>query len=171
MPVPSNHSWTRSQPTRKRPRPEEEGEEGTVLPGGRTGRRGHRDGGAAAVRDSAVRKSVQGIRRRPAGIHAGGHQPLTFLQHNGIYIAIALGLGVYAFIYFKKRSKAMRELLDRASLKIRHRAHPDKAAIGTLCAHAVDDVLRRRAAGRSAGLGGRRDRQYRVRESGPEDAR
>src|SRR6195256_6105594 len=41
-----------------------------------------------------------------------------FLQHNGIYIAIALGFAVYAFIYFKKRSRAMREFLDRASLKI-----------------------------------------------------
>src|SRR3984893_14071840 len=41
-----------------------------------------------------------------------------FLQHNGIFMAIALGLGVYAFIYFKKRSRAMREFLDRASLKI-----------------------------------------------------
>src|ERR1700681_4536106 len=41
-----------------------------------------------------------------------------YLQHNGIYIVIALGLGVYAFIYFKKRSRAMREFLDRASLKV-----------------------------------------------------
>ena len=41
-----------------------------------------------------------------------------FLQHNGIFMAIALGLGVYAFIYFQKRSKAMREFLDRLSLKI-----------------------------------------------------
>src|SRR5882762_2959393 len=41
-----------------------------------------------------------------------------FLQHNGIFMAIALGLSVYAFIYFQKRSKAMREFLDRLSLKI-----------------------------------------------------
>jgi len=41
-----------------------------------------------------------------------------FVQHDGILIAVALGLGVYAFIYFKKRSKAMREFLDRLSLKI-----------------------------------------------------
>jgi type IV pilus assembly protein PilC len=41
-----------------------------------------------------------------------------FLQHNGIFIAIALGFGVYGFIYFQKRSRAMREFLDRASLKI-----------------------------------------------------
>src|ERR1700680_2421420 len=41
-----------------------------------------------------------------------------FLQHNGIYILIALGFTGYAFFYFKKRSRAMREFLDRASLKI-----------------------------------------------------
>jgi type IV pilus assembly protein PilC len=41
-----------------------------------------------------------------------------FVQHDGIYIAIALGVGVYAFIYFKKRSRAMREFLDRLILKI-----------------------------------------------------
>jgi type IV pilus assembly protein PilC len=41
-----------------------------------------------------------------------------FVQHDGVFIAIMLGLGVYAFIYFKKRSRAMREFLDRLSLKI-----------------------------------------------------
>src|SRR6267154_1055381 len=41
-----------------------------------------------------------------------------FVQHDGIFIAIALGFAGYAFFYFKKRSKAMREFLDRASLKI-----------------------------------------------------
>jgi type IV pilus assembly protein PilC len=41
-----------------------------------------------------------------------------FLQHNGIFIGIALGFVGYAFFYFKKRSRAMREFLDRASLKI-----------------------------------------------------
>src|SRR5256714_8752752 len=41
-----------------------------------------------------------------------------FVQHDGIFIAIALGVGVYFFIYFKKRSKAMREFLDRVSLKV-----------------------------------------------------
>ena len=41
-----------------------------------------------------------------------------FVQHDGIYIAIVLGLAGYVFFYFKKRSKAMRELLDRLSLKI-----------------------------------------------------
>ncbi len=41
-----------------------------------------------------------------------------FVQHDGIYLAVALGFAVYAFFYFKKRSKAMREFLDRLSLKI-----------------------------------------------------
>jgi type IV pilus assembly protein PilC len=41
-----------------------------------------------------------------------------FVQHNGIYIAIALGVTGWAFFYFKKRSRKMREFLDRLSLKI-----------------------------------------------------
>jgi type IV pilus assembly protein PilC len=41
-----------------------------------------------------------------------------FVQRDGIYIAITLGLATYAFIYFRKRSKAMREFLDRVILKV-----------------------------------------------------
>jgi type IV pilus assembly protein PilC len=41
-----------------------------------------------------------------------------FVQHDGFYILVAAGAAGYAFIYFKKRSRAMRELLDRISLKI-----------------------------------------------------
>src|ERR1700724_1561587 len=41
-----------------------------------------------------------------------------FVQHDGIYLAVVLGFAAYAFFYFKKRSKAMREFLDRLSLKI-----------------------------------------------------
>jgi type IV pilus assembly protein PilC len=41
-----------------------------------------------------------------------------FVQHDGIYLAVVLGFGVYAFFYFQKRSRAMREFLDRLSLKI-----------------------------------------------------
>jgi type IV pilus assembly protein PilC len=40
-----------------------------------------------------------------------------FVQHNGVYIAIVLALGGYAFGYFYKRSRNMREFLDRAMLK------------------------------------------------------
>jgi type IV pilus assembly protein PilC len=41
-----------------------------------------------------------------------------FVQHDGVFIAIVMGFAVYGFIYFKKRSRAMREFLDRLSLKI-----------------------------------------------------
>jgi type IV pilus assembly protein PilC len=41
-----------------------------------------------------------------------------FVQHDGVLIAIVLAAAIWAFIYFKKRSRAMREFLDRASLKI-----------------------------------------------------
>jgi type IV pilus assembly protein PilC len=40
-----------------------------------------------------------------------------FMQDNGIYLGALLAAGVYAFAYFHKRSKAMREFLDRAILK------------------------------------------------------
>jgi type IV pilus assembly protein PilC len=40
-----------------------------------------------------------------------------FVQHDGVYIAVVLGAAGYAFFYFKKRSRAMREFLDRAVLK------------------------------------------------------
>jgi type IV pilus assembly protein PilC len=39
------------------------------------------------------------------------------LQNNGVFIAMVVAAAVYAFIYFKKRSKKMREFLDRALLK------------------------------------------------------
>jgi type IV pilus assembly protein PilC len=41
-----------------------------------------------------------------------------FVQSNGIFIAIVAAAAGYAFIYFKKRSKKMREFLDRLSLKL-----------------------------------------------------
>jgi type IV pilus assembly protein PilC len=40
-----------------------------------------------------------------------------FVQKDGIYIAIVLGAGGYAFLYFKKRSRKMRHFLDRVMLK------------------------------------------------------
>jgi type IV pilus assembly protein PilC len=40
------------------------------------------------------------------------------VQHNGIYLAIAVGAAGYAFMYFHKRSKAMRIFLDRAVLHV-----------------------------------------------------
>ena len=40
-----------------------------------------------------------------------------FVQHQGVFILVVLGAGGYAFAYFYKRSRKMREFLDRAMLK------------------------------------------------------
>ena len=40
------------------------------------------------------------------------------VQKHGLIMAIFVGGGVYGFIYFKKRSRKMREALDRISLKL-----------------------------------------------------
>jgi type IV pilus assembly protein PilC len=42
----------------------------------------------------------------------------VFVRAKGWYLAIMAGAGVGAFLYFKKRSRAMRHWLDRMSLKI-----------------------------------------------------
>jgi type IV pilus assembly protein PilC len=41
-----------------------------------------------------------------------------FVQAKGFFIAVVTGGAAYAFVYFKKRSKKMREFLDRAALKM-----------------------------------------------------
>ena len=41
-----------------------------------------------------------------------------FVQSEGIFIAIVVGGAGYAFVYFKKRSRKMREFLDRVILKV-----------------------------------------------------
>jgi type IV pilus assembly protein PilC len=41
-----------------------------------------------------------------------------FVQHDGVFIVVVLGVAFWAFFYFKKRSRAMREFLDRAILKV-----------------------------------------------------
>jgi type IV pilus assembly protein PilC len=41
-----------------------------------------------------------------------------FVQSEGIFIAAVIGGCVYAFFYFHKRSRAMREFLDRMALKV-----------------------------------------------------
>jgi type IV pilus assembly protein PilC len=41
-----------------------------------------------------------------------------FVQEFGIVMALVAGGGIYAFLYFKKRSRKMREFLDRLSLKM-----------------------------------------------------
>jgi type IV pilus assembly protein PilC len=40
------------------------------------------------------------------------------VQTKGIYMAVVVGAAIYTFLYFKKRSKAMRIFLDRMSLKM-----------------------------------------------------
>jgi type IV pilus assembly protein PilC len=40
-----------------------------------------------------------------------------FVQHRGIFLAAVVGAGIYAFFYFHKRSRKMREYLDRMMLK------------------------------------------------------
>ena len=39
------------------------------------------------------------------------------VQHDGIFLAVVAGAGVWTFLYFKKRSRKMREVLDRMLLK------------------------------------------------------
>jgi type IV pilus assembly protein PilC len=41
-----------------------------------------------------------------------------FVQHQGIFLAIVAGVAIWAFFYFYKRSRKMREFLDRMALKI-----------------------------------------------------
>jgi len=41
-----------------------------------------------------------------------------FVQTKGIYLGIVVGAGIYAFMYFKKRSRVLNEQLDRLSLKL-----------------------------------------------------
>ena len=40
------------------------------------------------------------------------------LQHDGLFVAAVVGGAFWTFFYFKKRSRKMREFLDRASLKV-----------------------------------------------------
>src|SRR5579862_8414956 len=41
----------------------------------------------------------------------------NFVQHKGVYVGVVVGAVIWAFIYFKKRSRKMQEFLDRALLK------------------------------------------------------
>ena len=40
-----------------------------------------------------------------------------FVQAKGLYIATVVGIGIYTFVYFNKRSRKLNEFLDRAMLK------------------------------------------------------
>jgi type IV pilus assembly protein PilC len=88
-----------------------------------------------------------------------------FVQTKGWAVGIVVGGGIAFYLYFKKRSKKLREFEDRLFLKL-----PIigsilvKASIARLRPHAVDHVQRRRAAGRSPAIRGWRHRQHRLRE-------
>ncbi len=41
-----------------------------------------------------------------------------FVQHQGWWMGLLFGAGVFTFLYFKKRSRALRHLLDRMMLKL-----------------------------------------------------
>ena len=99
--------------------PQEEGQEGPVLSDRGHGRGHHRHGHPAAVRDSAVRGAVQGLRRGPAGVHPVRHQHVALAAGQLVHLVRRhRRLAFYAFFYFQKRSRAMREWLDRATLKL-----------------------------------------------------
>ena len=41
-----------------------------------------------------------------------------FVQHDGLYVATVVGIAIWTFFYFKKRSRALRHFLDRLILKL-----------------------------------------------------
>ena len=41
-----------------------------------------------------------------------------FVQNNGVYMAVVIGIAIYTFIYFKKRSRKLNVFIDRVSLKV-----------------------------------------------------
>ena len=64
--------------------PQEEDQEGALLSGRGARGRGDRDPDPAAVRDPAVRGTVQGLRRGPARFHAHGHRPVEVRAGTGL---------------------------------------------------------------------------------------
>ncbi len=64
--------------------PQEENQEGPLLPGGRAGCCDNRHGDPVDLRDPAIRKPVQGLRCRPAGIHAVCGQPVPLDAGEGL---------------------------------------------------------------------------------------
>ena len=96
---------------------EEEGQEGPLLSRGGVSRPLHRDRHPADFRDPAFRELFKGFGADLPAFTQFVINLSLLVQHQGIYLAVVFGGGVYAFIYFKKRSRKMRELLDRISLK------------------------------------------------------
>ena len=125
----------------------------TAVHGGRRHRHRH----PADFRHSAVRSAVQGLRRGPAGVHAVRHQ----------HVALAAGQLVH-LLRRHRRPRLHLHLFQEAfegdarvprprdAQAPDHRAHHVQVGHRAFRANAVHDVRRRRAAGRSAGVGGRR---------------
>ena len=152
---------------------EEEGQEGAVLPRGGAGRRRHRDGHPADLRDPAVREPVQGLRRRSC---PPSRRWSSTCRASCSTTAYSLRWWPRASSGRSSTSRSARERCGNSStgvsLKIPgHRPDPQQVGHRALRAHALDHVRRRRAAGGSAGIGGRRHRQHRLRERRAEDAR
>ena len=61
-------------------------------------------------RDPAVRSAVQGLRRRPAGVHADRHRHVAIFVQDGGCSSARSSAAIYGFIYFKKRSRSMQQL-------------------------------------------------------------
>ena len=86
-----------------------------------------------------------------------------WMQDNGWMLLIIVVAAAFTFGYFYKRSRPMRQFIDRMSLQI-----PvigpilKKAAIARFARTLADDVRRRRAAGRGHEVGGRRHGQHRL---------
>ena len=71
----------------------------------------------SGLRDPAVRSPLQGLRCRPARLHAVRYRGFKFRAARRVLHGIVVGGAIFAFTYFKKRSRAMREFLDRLILK------------------------------------------------------
>ena len=86
-----------------------------------------------------------------------------FVQHRGIWLLLMFGGAVWAFLYFKKRSQgdAAQPRPDAVALP-GHRPDHGQGRDRPFCAHALDDVRRRRAARRSHAIGRGRHRQHRL---------
>ena len=71
-----------------------------------------------------------------------------FVRDQGWYLAILIGAAIYAFMYFKKRSRPMRHFLDRMALKMPIIGPIMQKGIHcALCENAVNDVFCRCSAG------------------------
>ncbi len=86
-----------------------------------------------------------------------------FVRTKGWMIVGVVVAGVWAFAYFRKRSRSFHRLIDRVTLRLPdHRRHHAQGRHRPLLADAVHDVCGRCATGRGAGVGGRRNRQHRL---------